>query len=1036
MGIKCPKCYSDNPDTQQFCGECGTQILPKEEIPISSTKTLEAPTKELTTGSTFAGRYQIIEELGKGGMGEVYRVKDETLDEEMALKVLKPEIAADKDIIERFKNELKFARKIAHRNVCKMYDLNEEEETPYITMEYVKGEDLKSFIRRKDRLKEEEVIALAKQVCEGLAEAHELGVVHRDLKPQNIMIDEKSNAKIMDFGIARSVEAPGVTQSGVMIGTPDYMSPEQAEGEEADQRSDIYALGVILYEMVTGSVPFKGDTAFSVALKHKTKLPSDPRKLNPEVSDDLSRLILICMEKDRERRYQTAVKLLSDLRNIEEGFPLGTKIQLRRKTFATALIQKKLFIPALVVALAIIAVVIWQLIPEKEAGPSAPSGKPSLAILYFENNTGDENLNHWRKMLSDLLITDLTQSKHFRILSGDKLFKILSQLNQLEAKTFSSDVLNEVANQGNVNHLLMGKYARMGDIFRIDVIIQEADTGEIISSLKVEARGEKEIFPRVDELTKRIKTIFRLSAEEIASDIDKEVEKITTSSPEAYKYYIEGNKYDVTGDFRKAILFYEKAVAIDPEFATAYLGMAIAYYKLGFFSEETKYLQKAFALSDRVSDRERYLIEAEYYSRTEKTYDKSIEAFKKLLEIYPDDSSGNNDLGWLYNQIEEWDKAIKRLDVNIQNKITDPASYFVISSSYRAKGLYDKTKDILEYYLNNFSDNTFIHFSLASNYFCQGKLDLALVEVDKAFSGTPALDFYVISLKGDIYSCRGDLVEAEKEYQKLLDSEEQSAHLYGKNRLAAIYLLQGRFEKSKIQTNQGIELAKKLGEKSWESSFHICSAYRHIRSGNPEEALKDVEKARTSAVEAESLSGQRVASYTKGFTYLEMKSMDEAQRTADELKELIEKGMNRKAIRYYHHLMGMIELKRENPSKAIENFKEALSLLPSQCLLFPYITGEDHALFIEPLALAHYKAGDIDRAREEYERIVTLTSGRINYGDIYAKSFYMLGKIYEQKGWKGKAIEHYDKFLDLWKDADPGIAGIEDAKKRLGGLKE
>jgi serine/threonine protein kinase len=331
MTTQCPKCKAENPDTQSYCGDCGTQLAHLSDI-SSATETLKIPIKNLSTGKIFAERYEILEKLGKGGMGEVYRVKDVKLDEEMALKVLKPEVAAQEGTIVRFKNELKLARRIAHRNVCKMYDLNEEGETPFITMEYVKGENLKSFIRKNDKLSEEETIALAKQVCEGLVEAHELGVIHRDLKPHNIMVDDKGVAKVMDFGIAHSVEAAGVTQTGIMIGTPNYISPEQAEGDEVDQRSDIYSFGVILFEMVTGGLPFRGDTALSVALKHQTQLPQEPKKLNPDISENLSRLILVCMEKERERRYQTAEALLADLRSIEEGLSPGTMIRPKRDT--------------------------------------------------------------------------------------------------------------------------------------------------------------------------------------------------------------------------------------------------------------------------------------------------------------------------------------------------------------------------------------------------------------------------------------------------------------------------------------------------------------------------------------------------------------------------------------------------------------------------------------------------------------------------------------------------------------------------------
>ena len=224
--MRCSKCHFENPDDTLYCGKCGTKLPSSEKIPVSHTLTLETPIKELTRGATFAGRYEVIEELGKGGMGKVYRVEDKKIKEEVALKLLKPEIAGDQKTIERFSNELKFARKIRHKNVCQMFDLGEAEGTQYITMEYVPGQDLKGLIRQTGQLTIGKAISVAKQVCEGLAEAHKLGVVHRDLKPSNIMIDEEGNARIMDFGIARSLKGKGITGAGVMIGTPEYMSPE------------------------------------------------------------------------------------------------------------------------------------------------------------------------------------------------------------------------------------------------------------------------------------------------------------------------------------------------------------------------------------------------------------------------------------------------------------------------------------------------------------------------------------------------------------------------------------------------------------------------------------------------------------------------------------------------------------------------------------------------------------------------------------------------------------------------------------------
>lgn len=234
-------------------------------------------------------------------------------------------------------------------------------------------------------------------------------------------------------------------------------------------------------------------------------------------------------------------------------------------------------------------------------------------------------------------------------------------------------------------------------------------------------------------------------------------------------------------------------------------------------------------------------------------------------------------------------------------------------------------------------------------------------------------------------------------------------------------------------------MAKRLGDSEWNIIFHLYSAYLYLKSENHEQALqalKECEKLLSSASSVVSLLGRRtaLALYIKGCTYIETKSIDEAQKAADELKELIEKGTYRKLMRFHQHLMGLIELERKNFSAAIEYFKKALSLLPSQYYERRVLKHHEHALFIEPLALAYYKAGDLEKAQEEYEKISSLTIGRIYWGDIYAKSFYMLGKIFEQKSWKGKAIEHYAKFLDLWKDADSGMTKLDDAKARLAAL--
>ncbi len=1037
--MKCPKCQADNPETSRFCAECGIPLSTDEKDRPAFTETLRVPLAALETGATFAGRYQVIEELGRGGMGTVYKVYDTRVREKIALKLLKPAVASDAETVERFSSELKLARKVAHRNICRMFDLGETEGSYFITMEYVHGEDLKALMRKFGQLSAAQAISIVKQVCEGLAEAHRLGIVHRDLKPSNIMVDEEGTARIMDFGIARALRTKGITSAGIMVGTPEYMSPEQVEGLEVDARSDIYSLGIVLYEMLTGGTPFQGETPLAVAVKHKTEVPVPPAKLNPQLPEEIDRLVLHCLEKEKGKRYQTAGELLVDLNRIGQALPATEKLIIAaRPSTAREItvkfgVRKAVIGTSVIIALAVIGVLLWRLIGARPSG--IPSGPQSLAVMYFKNNTGDENLDYLRTMLADALTSDLTQSKYVEVLTGEKLSQILGDLNQLDAKSFSADTLKRVAELGKVNHILVGDYAKAGDLIRIHVSLQDARTEKTVASESVEGKGVESIFALVDELTGKVKSGLNISSGQIAADIDRSIGEITTQNMDAYKYYLEGIRYRDKGENRQAIPLLEKALSLDPEFAMAYRVMAICYANLGLAEVSRKIQAQALEFKDRLSDRERYIISGDLYLASESTYPQAIEMYDKLLDLYPDSVSATHNLGNIHYGIEDWDQAIRYYEAAIRKDTRFYFTYEYLANAFRAKGLTDKAREILLSYEHNVADDALVHLGLAHHDICTGEFDAANRELDAVLTLNPG-HFHNFHYRGVIALYTGDWPKAEEEILKLIGMSEPEAFYRGGYDLYALSLLRGKIKDAEALVQRGIEQIQAVGVKWAESEFHSLSTYAHLSRGESGEALKESEQARRAASEAMRPELERTALHFQGLAYTAQKSFPEALKIADEIKRMVDVSLYKKDIRRYENLLGAIDLEKGNFRDAVGHFETSVSELPGECSLYFEDRFILHALYLGPLASAYYRLGDLEKAREQYEKIIRLTVGRYLYGDIYARSFYWLGKIAERQGRKAEALERYRKFTELWQDADPGFPEVEDAKARLAVLNQ
>jgi serine/threonine protein kinase/tetratricopeptide (TPR) repeat protein len=861
--------------------------------PAEGGTTLAGASQALQPGHVLGGRYEILELLGQGGMGAVYKARDREVDRLVALKVIRPELAGDPDVLPRFKQELILARQVTHKNVVRIFDLGEAEGTKFISMEYIEGRNLKSLLAERGKFAPKEAVGIIEQVCRALEAAHAEGVIHRDLKPQNIMVDKHGRVAVMDFGIARSTEVSGLTQTGALLGTPEYMSPEQAKGEEIDARSDLFSLGIIFYELLTGKSPYVATTPAATLLKRIQERPVPPAKLDPAIPKFVNDIVIRCLEIDRQHRYGSAQEILRDLEARHRPHRGLATLHMPRfrmvEEFGT-----KWIAPGLTLLLLLTIGLVFR---GKIFAPRSKPAEPaiSLAILPFRNASGDPKLDWLGTSLAEMLSTDVGQSSHLRMVSSDRLHEILHTLRIEPNSTVDPDTLRRLAEFSNADTVVWGQYARFGDQIRVDATLQDLKRDRRVP-LKVEVPSEKEVPGGVDRLAESIRQSLSVSQDTV-KELKASSYQPTSKSVEALREYNRGVELLREGKNLEALSNLQAAVKEDPQFALAYSRLAEADSDLGYDSDAEQYSRKALELGMQLPIAEKFLIEASH-ARIVKDNKKAIQAYENLAQSMPASTDVEFALGSLYADAGDHDKARtqfakllqsdpnnikalwqmgvvenvngnpqaaleplnKGLSLAIQTDEQELKALILqsIAISYR---LMNKADDAMRNYQEAMAINRRLGLkrNLAGNLVemalilnSQGKPDGALADYNQALQLQRE-----IGMKkevGDTLNNLGVLYQSKGEYDKALQSYKESLQIQRDagdenyqalclNNIGGIYLGKGDADNALTYLQQALQLREKLNISTRIAETLAVLGQVYNATGQYEEALRSFMRA-------------------------------------------------------------------------------------------------------------------------------------------------------------------------------------------------